>query len=205
MGQQHPRSTDDPDFVWTVYEHLASECRHFNNIESTYRTFASTWLLAAFAGMGFVGKEVEDPQEMLALVALIAGSAAIGICLLWLMDLLVYHRLLGAAFSKQLALEQRYAWLPRVGHEMWHAVGNVGVLPRIVWFYAIPYGLLAAISCGTAAVAMFERFDSTVAALATAAAPAVVAAIVGRKMYHAATTGASEEAVLADEFMATEG
>ena len=133
------------DLVWEIYKNLTEQCEHFNGIESTYRTLASTWLLAAFAGIGFVLKDI-DSEHRPFFIAAIAGAAAVGIFLLWLLDLMVYHRLLGAAFAEQLALESRHAWLPQVAHGMMGAHGGAGVVPKIVWFYIASYALLVGIA-----------------------------------------------------------
>ena len=138
-----------PELVWSIYKALSEQCEHFNGLESSYRTLASTWLLAAFAGMGFVLKEIHTGQQLL-LVAGIAAVAAIGILLLWLLDQMVYHRLLSAAFAEQLALERQHAWLPQVAHRMMQAHGNTGVTSKVVWFYVATYALLAAIASFTA-------------------------------------------------------
>lgn len=59
---------------------------------------------------------------------------------------MVYHRLLAAAFTQQLALEDRYSWLPQVAHGMMAAHGGRGVLSKVAWFYVSSYLLLSAIA-----------------------------------------------------------
>jgi len=133
------------NLVWDMYKNLTEQCQHFNSIESTYRTLASTWLLAAFAGTGFILKELhaENPGFF---IAAVAGAAAVGIFLLWLLDLMVYHRLLAAAFAEQMALENQHEWLPQVAHGMMAAHNGAGVVPRVVWFYIASYTLLIGIA-----------------------------------------------------------
>ncbi len=132
------------DLVWDIYKSLTEQCEHFNSLESTYRTLASTWLLAAFAGIGFILKDI-DSQHGPLFIAAVAGAAAVGIFLLWLLDIMVYHRLLGAAFAEQMALEKRHKWLPQVAHGMMGAHGGSGVVPKVVWFYIASYTLLIGI------------------------------------------------------------
>lgn len=127
--------------VWDIYKALTEECRHFNALESTYRTFASTWLLATFGGIGFILKETPTAHPLL-LVAGVSAAGALGIHLLWLMDIMVYHRLLTAVFAEQLLLEGRYARLPQTAHGMMAVQDGAGVLPKVVWFYVAPYTLL---------------------------------------------------------------
>lgn len=59
--------------------------RHFNQLQSTYRSFASAWLLAAFGAMGYVLTQTEPDKLLLPtnwLVAAVALAACIGIVLL---------------------------------------------------------------------------------------------------------------------------
>ncbi len=135
---------ESPDLVLKIHQGLTQQCEHFNKIEAGYRTLASTWLLAAFAGMGVVLKDFEPNAPIL--IAAVAGASAIGILLLWMLDLMVYHRLLDAAFSEQQELEARHAWLPQVAHRMRALQGGVGAVPRIVWFYMAIYTFLMAIA-----------------------------------------------------------
>lgn len=56
MGDE-PVTPESPALVWQMYSGLTEQCQHFNTLESSYRTLASTWLLAAFGGIGFLLKE----------------------------------------------------------------------------------------------------------------------------------------------------
>lgn len=67
-------------------------------MQSRCRVLASTWLLAAFGGVGYViGKDFKsDVIISSAAGSLIALAGGTGIFLLWLVDVVVYHRLLVA-------------------------------------------------------------------------------------------------------------
>src|SRR5438874_459210 len=121
-----------PQLIWDMYLALVQECHHFNALESTYRTLASTWLLAAFAGIGYILTSVHAGTELL--ISGLSAAGAAGIVLLWVLDMLVYHRLLGAAFSEQLGFEERHSWLPQVAHEMVEMHGG-DIVAKVVWFY----------------------------------------------------------------------
>jgi lysylphosphatidylglycerol synthetase-like protein (DUF2156 family) len=145
-NRQITADTPDP-LVLDMYKHLAEQSQHFNGIESTYRTLASTWLLASFGGMGFILKDLDQYKGQQALfIAAVAVAAAVGIVLLWLMDLMVYHRLLAAAFAEQLQMETRHAWLPQVARGMMAAHGGKGVTPKVVWFYLLTFLVLVGIA-----------------------------------------------------------
>jgi hypothetical protein len=109
--------------------------RHFNNLQSNYRALASTWLLAALAGIGFViSKELtlRIPAELI--IGAIGIAAGIGVYLLWVLDLLVYQRLLDAAYIEARNLETNHLWLPQVRNNMRVLLGGRG-LALVVWFY----------------------------------------------------------------------
>ena len=126
----------DKDRVWKMYAEIGTIERHFNDLQSKYRVMASTWLLAAFTGIGFVFSKTLNthiPEELIA--AGIATASAIGISLIWILDLLVYHRLLAAAFAEGYELEQQHSWLPCIHTNMYNLHNGIGVLPKVVWFY----------------------------------------------------------------------
>ena len=129
------------DRVWAILEALDEREAHFNEQQSRYRALASTWLLAAFAGIGFVFSEKVQapvPRELIAI--LIAMGGAIGVALLWVVDVLVYHDLLIAGYAVGQQLEQAFPWLPPVR-------SNFSLLtrgPAVRWYIAGFY--LAAIA-----------------------------------------------------------
>jgi len=181
------------DLVWDIYKNLTEQCEHFNSIESTYRTLASTWLLAAFAGIGFVLKDIRSEHGSL-FIAAIASAAAVGIFLLWLLDLMVYHRLLGAAFAEQLALENRHVWLPQVAHGMMGAHGGAGVVPKIVWFYIASYALLVGIASVALVNGAVPTWSLSAQLLSMAGCFVVLGGAVALYMYSSATSRTKEHA-----------
>jgi hypothetical protein len=129
----------DLALAWNVLKELGKSERHFNNLEAEYRKLASIWLLAGFAGMGFILKESPQlavPREI-ALIA-IGLAASIGIFLLWIVDLLVYHQLLDACFTQAKAIERTHPDLPQVRSSMEHTQGGGKVVTtRLRWFYIL--------------------------------------------------------------------
>lgn len=71
----------------------------------------------------------------------IAIAGFVGIMLLWLVDLMVYHRLFDSCFIEELILEERYAWLSPFRHNMMATMGGEGMLFRLVGFY-IGFGII---------------------------------------------------------------
>ncbi|TAL25600.1 MAG: hypothetical protein EPO01_03480 [Aquabacterium sp.] len=119
-----------------ILDKLTSSEEHFDTMKSTCKSLASTWLLATFAGMGFALTqkfEFAIATELITFGISVAG--AIGIFLIWVLDLLVYHRLLDASFIEALKLEQRFAQLPQVRHGMIAALPDGQTPHHEQWFY----------------------------------------------------------------------
>jgi hypothetical protein len=137
-----------PEQVLKMVEDITAQEHHFNKLEAEYRKLASQWLLAVFAGIGFVIKLESSslPFEKAAFVALISLAGAIGIFLLWLIDLGVYHRLLDSAFMRGCELEKQYGWLPKARTGMIESVKGGDVTSTIVLYYSIMVAVLVLIA-----------------------------------------------------------
>lgn len=109
----------DLDQVFKALESLKGSEEHFNEMTAQCRALASTWLLATFGAMGFVLTQTLHAGLATEVVVLTLGLAgAVGLILLWVLDLLVYHRLLDASFTEALKLEAGYPLVPQVRHKM---------------------------------------------------------------------------------------
>ena len=103
------------DRLWAIMCELGEQQRHFNGLQSHYRTMASTWLLASIAAVGLVySDKVKIPVPAEIVVMSIGLAGAFGIVLLWMLDLLVYHELLVANYEVAKEYERDYQWLPQV-------------------------------------------------------------------------------------------
>ena len=166
--------------IWKIVEEIGVQERHFNELQSGYRNMASAWLGATFAGFGFVATHTLGiPVDRELLVAGVAAAGAVGIGLLWVLDLLVYHRLLQSCFVEGLVLEKNYPWMPPVRHNMWATQRHVGVIPRVVGFYLVPISLLILIAGGSVSLWADHRLG-TLAASLCAVATIAAAALAGR-------------------------
>jgi hypothetical protein len=124
------------DHVWEVYKHVSEFEHHFNTLQSAYRTLASTWLLAMFVGVGYVlTSSVDWPIDKFFIVAAVAVFTTVGLIILWLMDLLVYQKLLHAAFVEGKMLELDYPWLPQIRNGMVRSLPKWRTTHRTVWYY----------------------------------------------------------------------
>ncbi|MCF0039766.1 cupin domain-containing protein [Dyadobacter fanqingshengii] len=126
---------DDTNRIVELIKEIGEQERHFNTLTGTYKTMASTWLLAVFGGIGFVLANRIEPWLLYTAGIGIAGS--VGILLLWIIDLCVYQRLLNAAFTEGLKIEERYIWLPRIRHVMVANVNTGSITTNLSWFYVL--------------------------------------------------------------------
>jgi hypothetical protein len=119
--------------TWEYLKEIGEAERHFNDIQARYRVLASTWLLASFAGIGFVLTRLEVPEEKDLFLCLIAAGGSIGVLIIWLLDILGYHRLLGAYFVEGLRIELENQNLPQIRWLMMD-LGTVGSKARLFYF-----------------------------------------------------------------------
>lgn len=137
------------ELMWKAAGELFASERHFNQMQNQCRTLASTWLLAAFAGIGFLYKEhvFVDPARAAVFVAL---SAAAGIFLLWILDVKVWHRLLLANSMAGYRLERENSWMPTVRKYISHTKGFFPVRVHLSFFYCLAIELLVLVAAAFA-------------------------------------------------------
>jgi hypothetical protein len=165
-----------PELLWDMLKELGTSERHFNTLEAEYRKLASIWLLAGFAGMGFLLKEDLNVGVVPEVAVLGIGLAtSIGIFLLWIVDLLVYHRLLDACFIEARKIEALHPELPQVRANMVQSQFGGSVTTRLRWFYI----LLAAAPVVFSAPLFVLWCEDEQGAFAVAMAVAVLATYVG--------------------------
>ena len=128
----------DAKFGWEILKGLGVSEPQFNSLETEYRKLASIWLVASFAGTGFLLRN--DPRMAIPRDLAIGGiglAASLGILLLWIADMLVYHRLLDPCFSEANRIEAPFPELPQVRTQMGRsqAAGGRVVTTRLRWFY----------------------------------------------------------------------
>ena len=98
---------------------LSDQEKHFNGLETNYRLLASTWLLGSLGTIGYLLISTDQLTiDFWLLIGLVGAAGGIGIILLWVLDALVYHKLLDAVFVQGILLEMQYDWLPKVRTNM---------------------------------------------------------------------------------------
>jgi hypothetical protein len=164
---------------------LAEYERHFNVIQAGLRGLASVWLLASFGAISTVLRREEAkallvPAEWVIVVICAMGST--GLALLWVMDQLVYHRLLNAVFVVGLKLEHDDWQRPPIHAAMYASMPRHGFASLLSLFYVSPIAALAATALVAAGYQASQ--DLTAAALgllALASVPAFIGALVESK------------------------
>ncbi|MDH5178969.1 MAG: hypothetical protein OEZ39_02670 [Gammaproteobacteria bacterium] len=141
------------ELIWQSYAELGAMERHIHGIQARCRMLASVWLLAAFAGLGFVLSEnlnVHIPNEFI--ITGISIGCLCGIFILWVLDQAVYHRQLCWIVAEAILLEEKHTWLPNLRIGKAEHPGNPNQPPQMIWFYiakATILLLLGSLSLGT--------------------------------------------------------
>lgn len=105
-------SSDRSSLAYGIYTKLRVYLYHYNALKMKYKIITSTWLFATFIGFGYiVSGEAMLPLSNLLSGAFLCWLASIGICLLWFMDVGVYHQLLEAVFVEALEMEKKFPHL----------------------------------------------------------------------------------------------
>ncbi len=83
---------------------ITSAEHHFNNLTFNIRALASTWLLATFAGIGWILKDLPTPAtgmliKNIDLIPALCICSSVGIFVLWVLDLKIYQQLLNVWFD----------------------------------------------------------------------------------------------------------
>lgn len=99
--------TDDEHTI-EILKLITSAEHHFNNLCFNIRALASTWLLATLAGVGWILKDLPAAADensfvidKVDLLVLLCVGSSIGIFVLWIMDIMVYQRLLNVWFESR--------------------------------------------------------------------------------------------------------
>lgn len=93
--------------AWEIIKTITEAEHHFNNLCFKIRALASTWLLATFVGVGFLLKELamSEPNATQMMIML-CWIGAVGIMVLWVLDLCIYQKILTAWFNSREQIEE---------------------------------------------------------------------------------------------------
>ena len=144
------------DDVRKNYQEIREYEQHFNSLETEIRKLASGWLLAALGAIAYLIKSayMGDPAapaskflvEPGLLIFFVCLAGNLGLVVLWILDQMVYHRLLNAVFLLGLMMEYKYAYLPPVRTLMMLYSLKRGMARYLRYYYFIPMAVLAGIA-----------------------------------------------------------
>lgn len=154
--------------------------RHFNEIEARYRLLTSTWVLATFTGFGFILKTDGLPFAKEIIICAIGIASSIGVQLLWIIDQLVYHRLLDANHVEGFKLELKNPDLPQVRRNMFKMFQSVNGVTFHVRFYYLGCSI---IPLGFGAFALILKSISTKISAYTFGIEAVVLLLISTSIF----------------------
>jgi len=130
------------------YKAIATYEHHFNSLEAKLRELASVWLLAALGAIAFLVRQnladaLIDAKLLIGIVALMGN---VGLLVLWILDQLVYHRLLNAVFLLGVRMEFVDPQLPPIRTLMMLFSRKRGMARFLRLFYLVPMLGLGAVS-----------------------------------------------------------
>ena len=103
--------------AYGTYSRILNGGRHHGAIQTGYRIIASSWLLATFAGIGFLlSSDNILPFNHLLGVSVLCMIGITGLYLTWYEDTFVQEMLLDINVVEGLRLEKQFSWLPQVHH-----------------------------------------------------------------------------------------
>ncbi len=155
------------ELTYQAYARTFDDERHLNNLQSTMRSFASAWLLATFAAIGYVLLSKKDdiwicpPHLVLAILPVMGGA---GISVLCVLDQIVYRRMLSGVILTGLQMEFYNPFLPparATGMLMSKKARDLGHTQGFLWFYQIPLMFLVLIATGSSLLLLFELPSAT--------------------------------------------
>jgi hypothetical protein len=142
-----------------IYNHLRSFESDYDGAQSTLRTIASAWILAAIGAVGLViqaessiapslNHEIAAPMRQALLFV-----AALGLASLWYLDQRVYQRLLHSVYSLGCHLELMTDKLLPIRSRAY--LLNFDITHHLGWFYRAPLFVLLGAAIVSVLQAMF--------------------------------------------------
>ncbi len=136
--------------AWKIVEECGEEERHFNQLQGIYRGLASTWILATLGAVGYLFLNKGTLTDIAGLSPFLVASmvcllGAVGVSLISIVDLTIYHKLLLDVFNRGFELEEHFKWLPQYRHSM--AREKYSVTGKSIVYYTCTVCVPLSISC----------------------------------------------------------
>jgi hypothetical protein len=131
------------------YWKLSEMEERFNSSSGGIRGLASAWLLASLGAIGWLLSTYDPetwPLPMGFLIVVVATLGCIGITTLWVMDQLVFYRLLNSVFLVGLKIEKDDNEIPPIRSIMMKAQEGLGTHRWERFFYMTPVSIFVLFS-----------------------------------------------------------
>lgn len=132
------------DQIQKDYWALSELEQGFGGQQANIRLMASTWMLTSFAGIGFILQRSEESvagwliSSIPILICIISTMAFTGLFVLWVIDQLIFQRLLNSVTLMCLKMEFDNPSLPRTRALFMASAENVGMSYWFRLFYLLP-------------------------------------------------------------------
>ncbi len=143
------------------YWRLSEMEERFNASAGGVRALASAWMLASLGAIGWLFNYYEFdkwPMPLGLLVVMVSSLATVGISTLWVMDQLVFHRLLNSVFLVGLKMEKDDPELPPIRSVMMKTQEGSGTSKWELLFYIAPIIIFTLLSFSTLAFGSDKLF-----------------------------------------------
>lgn len=141
-----------------LYLQLREHKDHFSMMQNRYRALTSTWLIAAFAGMGVLlsgHSNIALPFNVLLGVILLCLCSGFGVTLLWFLDIVLYQRFWIATVVEMARIEDKNPWIAPTNLHILRIRKNKKYRIFCSYFYIWINGLLLSVA-GIAAGYYFQ-------------------------------------------------
>lgn len=131
------------------YWKLSEMEERYNSSSEGIMTLSSAWLLASLGAIGWLFSSYNHetwPLPLGFLVVIVTTLGSIGIIMLWVMDQLVFHRLLSSVFLVGLKIENDDQEIPPIRSMMMKTQEGLGTHRWEKFFYLVPVSVLILIS-----------------------------------------------------------
>lgn len=103
--------------AYGLYSQIKGHKDYFSRAQGRYRALVSTWIIAAFIGLGYVLSKKEAgsvPISPMIQAAFLSLGAVLGIGLLWHLDIVLHQKLWWASVAELASIEEKYSFITRV-------------------------------------------------------------------------------------------
>ena len=135
------------EVIFRSYERLKLHEEQFSIHLAELKKIASGWLLATFGGLAYLvgNKNIAPIIDIYLLISAVALLGTIGLLVIWVLDRLLYYKLLKTVILLAIKMEHEYPdILPPIRTTILRTCGQFGF--AIAIYYTVPIGVLAGIS-----------------------------------------------------------